>query len=87
MTLFVTVQLSKRWQNRTGMHTRKRFQETSAKYRSAWDAYQVISRRNLDIVRDGGTPTKQDLLEEKQAGKTVELAREDLLGAISDVGH
>ena len=69
------------------MNTTKNTLAASAKYRAAWDAYQIISRRNLDIVRQGGVPSKEELQEEKQAGKAVELAREDLLGVISDVGY
>lgn len=69
------------------IQSRQRFADLSAKYRAAWDAFQVVSRRNLDTVRDGRVPTKQELLDEKQASKAVELAREDLLAAISDVGH
>lgn len=69
------------------IQSRQRFQQLSARYRAEWDAYQVIAHRNLDIVRDGGVPTRQELLEERQAAKAVEIARENLLGAITDIGN
>jgi hypothetical protein len=53
------------------------------KYRSKWDAHQLIAYRNAHLVRAGRQPTNEQLLDEQQAADAMALVRGELLLAMS----
>jgi hypothetical protein len=63
------------------------FETLRARYRSHWDAFQVISLKNAAIVRAGQKPSDAQLEAEDHASAAVEFARGELLAAISTLGH
>jgi hypothetical protein len=65
----------------------RRFNDLRAHYRAQWDAYQVIAQRNLEIVNAGNLPSTDQLKAEQSAAAAVGLARDQLLAAISRLGH
>ena len=69
------------------MSDARRFNDLRARYRSLWDAYQVIANKNVQLLHDGKLPTEKQLLDEKRAAAAVENARDELLAAITRVGH
>jgi hypothetical protein len=54
-----------------------------AKYRSQWDAHQIIADQNTRLVQVGKQPTEQQIMNERRAAEAVALARDELLAAIS----
>ena len=57
-----------------------------AKYRSEWDAYQVIAGRNTQLRLAGREPSAEQLEYERVAAAAVARAREELLAAIARGG-
>jgi hypothetical protein len=54
-----------------------------ARYRSLWDAYQVIADYNVRLVQSGQRPSNEQLINEQQAAEAVALARNELLAAMA----
>jgi hypothetical protein len=57
-----------------------------AKYRSEWDAYQIIAHRNARLAQTGQTPSAEQIADEARAAAEVAKARDALLAAISRLG-
>jgi hypothetical protein len=53
-----------------------------AKYRSLWDAHQIIADQNARMAQAGRQPTKEQLISEQRAADAVRLARDELLAAV-----
>jgi hypothetical protein len=64
-----------------------RFNELRAKYRSLWDAHQIVANANVRLQLTGKHPSAEQLENEKRAAEAVQRARDELLAAISRVGH
>ena len=64
----------------------RRFEKLRATYRSRWDAHQIIADHNARLVQAGKQPTNEQLINEQRAAEAVELARNDLLAAMTRVG-
>ena len=54
-----------------------------AKYRSLWDAHQVIADTNARLTQVGKQPSNEQLINEQRAAEAVQLARKELLAAIA----
>ena len=54
-----------------------------AKSRSLWDAHQLIADHNSRLLQVGKQPTNEQLINEQRAADAVQLARNELLAAIS----
>lgn len=54
-----------------------------AKYRSLWDAHQVIADTNARLTQVGKHPSNEQLINEQRAAEAVQLARKELLAAIA----
>ena len=54
-----------------------------AKYRSLWDAHQVIADANARLVQAGKQPSNAQLINEQRAAEGVQLARKELLALIA----
>jgi len=65
------------------MNDTSRFKMLRAKYRSLWDAHQLIADHNARLLQAGKQPTNEQLLNEQQAAKAVGLVRDELLAAVS----
>jgi hypothetical protein len=55
------------------------------KYRSVWDAHQLIADHNARLEQAGKTPTNEQLINEQRAAEAVALARNELVTAMSAV--
>ena len=64
------------------MNETARFNTLRAKYRSRWDAHQLIADKNARLIRAGKQPSNEQLIQEQQATEAVQLARDELLAAI-----
>ena len=60
-----------------------RFEEIRALYRARWDAYQVISYKNAELLRAGQKPSEAAMLEEQRAAAALMSSRNELLAAIA----
>jgi hypothetical protein len=60
-----------------------RFATLRARYRSSWDAHQVIADNNARLIQAGQQPSIDQLRNEQRAAEAVARAREDLLAAIT----
>jgi hypothetical protein len=60
-----------------------RFKMLRAKYRSLWDAHQIIADHNARLAKSGQQPSNEQLINEQRAAEAVALAREELLAAVS----
>ena len=60
-----------------------RFKMLRAKYRSLWDAHQIIADHNARLTQAGKQPSNEQLISEQRSAEAVALAREDLLRAVS----
>ena len=58
-----------------------------AKYRTLWDAHQIIADQNARLVQSGQSPTNEQIINEQRAAEAVQLARNELLAAIANGGH
>jgi hypothetical protein len=54
-----------------------------AKYRSLWDAYQIIADNNARLLQAGKQPSNEQLMNEQRASEAVQLARKDVLAAMA----
>jgi hypothetical protein len=61
----------------------RRLETLRARYRSLWDAHQVIADHNSRLVQSGTHPTNEQLINEQKAAEAVALARAELLAAIA----
>ena len=61
----------------------KSYETLRARYRNRWDAHQVIADHNARLLKAGGQPSNEQLINEQQAAEAVALARNELLAAIS----
>jgi hypothetical protein len=52
------------------------------KYRTQWDAHQIIAHRNAQLLRTGRHPSNDQLIDEQRAAEAVALIRNELLAAI-----
>lgn len=68
------------------MGDKQHFSDLRARYRSVWDAYQVIAHANAELLRCGKRPSHKQLIDEQLAEAAVEVARDELRTAISGVG-
>jgi hypothetical protein len=64
-----------------------RFNELRARYRSLWDAHQIIADANVRLLLAGTRPSAEQVASEKHAAEAVLLARDELLAAIARLGH
>ena len=69
------------------MNDTQHFEWLRSAYRQRWDAYQVLAYRNAELAHAGRPPSPVQLAEEKRAAAAVERARDDLLAAVSRLGH
>ena len=69
------------------MNDSRRFDALRAKYRSQWDAHQIIADHNARLVQAGKQPSNEQLINEQRAAEAVRLARDDLLAAIAGGGN
>jgi hypothetical protein len=65
------------------MSDARRIDILRAKYRSLWDAHQLIADHNSRLLQVGKQPTNEQLINEQRAADAVQLARNELLAAIS----
>ena len=54
-----------------------------AKYRSLWDAHQILADQNARLVHSGQQPSNEQLINEQRAAEAVQLARDELLATMS----
>jgi hypothetical protein len=54
-----------------------------AKYRTRWDAHQIIADHNSRLVQVGQCPSNEQLINEQRAAEAVQLARDELRAALS----
>jgi hypothetical protein len=57
-------------------------QKLRERYRSLWDAHQIIADHNARLVHAGKQPTNEQLINEQRAAEAVLLARNELLAAM-----
>ena len=69
------------------MNDTRRFDRLRAKYRSLWDAHQILADHNARLVQAGKQPSNEQLINEQRAAEAVSLARNELLAAISPAGN
>lgn len=65
------------------MENDRQLEALRRKYRSKWDAHQLIAYRNAHLVRTGRQPTNEQLLDEQRAAEAMALVRRELLLAMS----
>jgi hypothetical protein len=63
------------------------FNDLRSKYRTLWDAYQVIAHKNSQLLKSGKQPPDDQVSQEREAATAVEKARDALLAAISRLGR
>jgi len=64
----------------------KRVDMLRAKYRTRWDAHQVIADNNARLAKSGKHPSNEQLINEQRAAEAVQLAKSELLAAIAHSG-
>ena len=64
----------------------KRVDMLRAKYRTRWDAHQLIADHNARLVKSGKQPSNEQLINEQRAAEAVQLAKQELLAAIAQAG-
>jgi hypothetical protein len=52
-------------------------------YRIRWDAHQIIADNNARLVQAGTQPSDEQLINEQRAAEAVQLARAEVLAAMS----
>lgn len=57
-----------------------------ARYRSQWDAHQIIADHNARLAQSGKQPSNEQLLNEQRAAEAVQLVKNELLAAMSRTG-
>jgi hypothetical protein len=71
-----------RWRTHP-MTQKQRIDKLRAQYRTKWDAHQLIADQNARLVQAGVQPTNERLINEQKAAEAVQLARSELLAALS----
>jgi hypothetical protein len=61
----------------------KRIAMLRARYRSQWDSHQVVADHNARLVKSGTHPSNEQLINEQRAAEAVELAKDELVAALS----
>ena len=64
------------------MNDTRRIDMLRSKYRSLWDTHQILADHNARQTQVGKQPSKE-LINEQRAAEAVQLARAELLAAIS----
>jgi hypothetical protein len=67
------------------MNESRRVEMLRAKYRSEWDAHQIIADHNARLAQAGKQPSNEQLINEQRAAEAVKLARDELMTALSTV--
>ena len=65
------------------MSDTRRIEMLRAKYRSLWDAHQILADRNARLLNSGQQPSNEQLINEQRAAEAVQLARSELLAALA----
>lgn len=65
------------------MNDSRRVEMLRAKYRSEWDAHQIIADHNARLVQAGKQPSNEQLINEQRAAEAVQLARNELLATLA----
>jgi hypothetical protein len=65
------------------MNDTRRLDMLRAHYRRHWDAHQIIADHNARLVQAGRQPSNEQLINEQRAAEAVQLARQELLAALS----
>ena len=65
------------------MNESRRVEMLRAKYRSEWDAHQIIADHNARLVQAGKHPSNEQLINEQRAAEAVQLARSELLTSLA----
>ena len=60
-----------------------RFAALRARYRSHWDAHQVIADQNARLVAAGLQPSAEQMRNEKRAADALAVVRDELLAVIA----
>jgi hypothetical protein len=66
-----------------GMSDSKRAGALRTKYRSLWDALQIIADHNARLVKAGKQPSNEQLINEQRATEALALARKELLAELA----
>jgi hypothetical protein len=53
------------------------------KYRSLWDARQIIADHNARLVKAGKQPSNEQLINEQRATEALSLVRNELVAALA----
>jgi hypothetical protein len=69
------------------MNDAQRLERLRSEYRLRWDAYQVLAYENAQLAHAGQPLSPTQLADQKRAAAAVERARDDLLAAVSQLGH
>jgi hypothetical protein len=64
----------------------KQVERLRREYRSQWDAHQIIADNNARLVQAGTQPSNGQLINEQRAAEAVQLARTELLAAMTRGG-
>ena len=67
------------------MNDLRRVEMLRAKYRSEWDAHQIIADHNARLVQAGKQPSNEQLINEQRAAEAVQLARNELMATLSSI--
>ncbi len=65
------------------MNDTRRIEMLRAKYRSEWDAHQIIADHNARLVQAGKHPSNEQLINEQRAAEAVQLALDELMASLS----
>jgi hypothetical protein len=65
------------------MNGTRRIDMLRSKYRSLWDTHQILADHNARQMQVGKQPSNEQLINEQRAAEAVQLARAELLAAIS----
>ena len=63
------------------MNDTRQLDQLRAKYRSLWDAHQIIADHNARLAQAGKQPSNEQLINEQRAAEAVSLARDELVAA------
>jgi hypothetical protein len=76
------VAVSREWQDAKLMNDTRDLARLRAKYRSYWDAHQLIADQNARQMHTGKQLSIEQSLHERRAAEAVRVAREELRAAI-----
>jgi hypothetical protein len=65
------------------MNESRRVAALRTKYRSLWDAHQIIADHNARLVQVGKQPSDEQLINEQRATEALALVRNELLAALA----